>query len=223
MKSSDPPAPLHFEKGGMDRINIGTGTTKTNHCLHNEIVGTDRIELGSIINMIWSGYGSVYTVLREGSVTVRARNNEGRYVFFHCAHEHKVAQTKMDDILKYWFLFARQRKRSILRCRESNQIGLRARLRGKSKRRAMSVLTTMLLCNSTVEKSIWQIPRTSAWFDLASRTSIFSSVQRFFSFLPLVSVLRIRFFFGFSRAFFATCDALFTCSDIFAAVTSPRT
>ena len=76
----------------------------------------------------------------------------------------------MDDILKYWFLLARKRKRSILRCLESDQIRIRARLRGKSKRRAMSVLTAMLLCNSTVERSIWQIPRTSAWFDLAYAT-----------------------------------------------------
>ena len=74
----------------------------------------------------------------------------------------------MDDILKYWFLHAR--KRSVLRWHESNQICIRARLRGKSKRRAMSILWTMLLCNSTVERSIWQIPRTSAWFDLAYAT-----------------------------------------------------
>ena len=46
-----------------------------NHCLRNKIVGMDRIGLGSIINMIWNEYGSVYTVLREGSVTVRAREN----------------------------------------------------------------------------------------------------------------------------------------------------
>ena len=34
----------------------------------------------------------------------------------------------------------------------------------------MSILTTMLLYNSTVERSIGQIPRTSAWFDLAYAT-----------------------------------------------------
>ena len=67
-------AHLHYEKGGTDRIIIVTGTTK-NHCLHNKIVDTDRIGLGSVINMIWNGYGSVYTVLREGSVTVGAREN----------------------------------------------------------------------------------------------------------------------------------------------------
>ena len=43
-------------------------------------------------------------------------------------------------------------------------------MRGKSKRRAMSILITMLLCNSTVERSNGQIPRTSAWFDLAYAT-----------------------------------------------------
>ena len=35
----------------------------------------DRIGLGSVINMIWNGYGSVYTVLGEGSVTVRANTS----------------------------------------------------------------------------------------------------------------------------------------------------
>ena len=121
--------------------------------------------------MIWNGYGPVYTVLREGSVTVRARDNEGRYVLCHCVHDQKVAKTKMDDILKYWFRLARKRKRSNLRCLESDQICIRARLRGKSKRSGgMSILTTMLLCNSTVERSICQIPRTSAWFDLAYAT-----------------------------------------------------
>ena len=65
--------------------------------------------------------------------------------------------------------------------------------------------------------------RTVSSPNISSRTSISSSVQRFFSFLPLVSVLRILFFSGFSRPFFATCDALFTCSAIFTALTSQRT
>ena len=63
-------------------------------------------------------------------------------------------------------LFRRKAKRSFLKQCETN-ICLEGRLPRKLKFKFMLGLLALVICNSTVERTIWQKQRTSAWFYLA--------------------------------------------------------
>ena len=52
----------------------------------------------------------------------------------------------------------------------TKRASLEKRRRSKKKFKSMVILLTFLLCHCTVERTIWQKKRTSAWFDLACST-----------------------------------------------------
>ena len=54
--------------------------------------------------------------------------------------------------------------------RAYKETSLQKRLHGKTKLKSVAILLAFLLCQCTVERTLWQQQRTSAWFELACRT-----------------------------------------------------
>lgn len=71
----------------------------------------------------------------------------------------------------YWFLLKKRTQNSRLTARGILQRSACERIYGvRTKARLPGLLLTALVWHFTVERSLWQIPRTSAWFDLAYST-----------------------------------------------------
>jgi len=71
----------------------------------------------------------------------------------------------------FWFLLKKRTRNSRLTARATLQRSASERIyRIRRKTRLTVLLLTALVSHFTVERSLWQIPRTSAWFDLAYST-----------------------------------------------------
>ena len=71
----------------------------------------------------------------------------------------------------YWFLLKKRTQNSRLTARGILQRSACERIYGvRTKARLTGLLLTALVWHFTIERNLWQIPRTSAWFDLAYST-----------------------------------------------------
>ena len=83
-----------------------------------------------------------------------------------------VSPTIMDAGLQalFWFLPKKRTRNSRLTARAIRQSSSEKMYRIRRKTRLTVLLLTALVSHFTVERSFWQIPRTSAWFDLTYST-----------------------------------------------------
>ena len=95
---------------------------------------------------------------------------------FICAYTYSrlcVSPTIMDAGLQalFWFLLKKRTRNSRLTARAIRQRSSSEKMyRIRRKTRLTVLLLTALVSHFTVERSFWQIPRTSAWFDLTYST-----------------------------------------------------
>ena len=122
---------------------------------------------------------------------------------FICAYTYSrlcVSPTIMDAGLQalFWFLLKKRIRNSRLTARAIRQRSSSEKMyRIRRKTRLTVLLLTALVSHFTVERSFWQIPRTSAWFDLTHSTysddqwyASFRVSKNTFQFLLLIRMWR---------------------------------